>query len=235
MQFFKVKQSGQENIVNRVWQKYLYTKFVDKGAVARMKLSKVIGLVGVGFLCMGNIAYGTDLGTVATTFAIQEQSFSVMIQKKLAAISDIEMQEHQRKIIKTMQEKVNRPTGVSLPRAVNYRRFVFNPAITTTQDIVHAGKVLIPKGTTVNPHDFVSLSQALVFLNGDDVDSLAWASSQDGILILTHGAPLQLARKLDRQVYFDQMGKIVQRFGIEALPARVSQVGKELIVEEVVV
>jgi conjugal transfer pilus assembly protein TraW len=42
--------------------------------------------------------------------------------------------------------------------------------------------------------------------------------------ILVAGEPLALTRQWKRQVYFDQSGHLVTRFGIKQVPALVSQV-----------
>jgi conjugal transfer pilus assembly protein TraW len=51
-------------------------------------------------------------------------------------------------------------------------------------------------------------------------------------LILVGGAPLELARAWNRPVYFDQGGRTVKRLGLTAVPARVRQDGRLLLIEE---
>ena len=53
--------------------------------------------------------------------------------------------------------------------------------------------------------------------------------------ILTRGSPVELIEAWGTWVYFDQGGYLVERFGIEALPAIVSQDGARLRVEEIAI
>ncbi len=191
-------------------------------------------LFGCQLLLNFHCAMGADLGVVAKTFVIKEQSFAMMMQERLMAIPASTMDEHKRKIIAKTKARINRPKGANLPRAEFNRRFVFDSSITIKKDIMHEGKILMPKGTNANPLDFVALSKPLIFFDGDDAAQLAWSKLQKGLLILTNGAPLELSRLWGRVVYFDQHQALTKKIGIQAVPARVFQVGRELIVEEIV-
>ena len=73
------------------------------------------------------------------------------------------------------------------------------------------------------------------FFDGDDPDQLAWALKQNANakLILVKGAPLELMKAGQRRFYFDQGGKLTERFGIRSVPARVRQQGRLLEVSEI--
>ena len=101
------------------------------------------------------------------------------------------------------------------------------------------GKLLVPPGTTVNPLDTVSLSQALLFIDARDTAQVKRAS---GILderggkvkvILTGGSYLDLMRRWKRPVFFDQQGTLTDKLGIRHVPALVTQDGKRLKIEEI--
>jgi len=47
------------------------------------------------------------------------------------------------------------------------------------------------------------------------------------------GAPLELMKARQRRFYFDQGGKLTERFGIRSVPARVRQQGRLLEVSEI--
>ena len=47
------------------------------------------------------------------------------------------------------------------------------------------------------------------------------------------GAPLELMKARQRRFYFDQGGKLTQKFGIKAVPARVRQSGRMLEISEI--
>ncbi len=220
------------------------------GVVAKVNscLGKMLSTISVGqkarnyiklgcsyFLLYSSVATAHNLGVVAATFDIKEQCFLEMIQVRLSGLGYDGILKHQKKIQSIARRKVERPVGVSLPRASVNRRFVFDPSITTEVNIRGAdGEVLIKKGTSANPLDFVSLSQHLLFFDGDDKKQVAYVSAKSGLLIATSGSPLELEAQLGRRVYFDQAGVMVKKFGIKAVPAMVSQNGDKLIVEEVV-
>ena len=71
--------------------------------------------------------------------------------------------------------------------------------------------------------------------DGDDPEQLAWAlgRKEPAKLILVKGAPLELMRARQRRFYFDQGGKLVAHFAIRAVPALVSQRGRQLEVSEI--
>ena len=133
--------------------------------------------------------------------------------------------------------RVNRPDPVAgIVRASEARRWQFDPTITLAADIRGAkGELIHAAGTKVNPLDSVGLRADLLFLDGDDPAQVAWALKQDANakLILVKGAPLELMKARQRRFYFDQGGKLTERFGIRSVPARVRQQGRLLEVSEI--
>ena len=133
--------------------------------------------------------------------------------------------------------RVNRPDPVAgIVRASEARRWQFDPTITLAADIRGAkGELIHAAGTRVNPLDSVGLRADLLFLDGDDPDQLAWALKQtvNAKLILVKGAPLELMKARQRRFYFDQGGKLTERFGIRSVPARVRQQGRLLEISEI--
>ena len=133
--------------------------------------------------------------------------------------------------------RVGRPDPVAgIVRASEARRWHFDPTITLAADIRGAkGELIHAAGTRVNPLDSVGLRADLLFLDGDDPDQLTWALKQDANakLILMKGAPLELMKAQQRRFYFDQGGKLTERFGIRSVPARVRQQGRLLEVSEI--
>ena len=133
--------------------------------------------------------------------------------------------------------RVGRPDPVAgIVRASEARRWHFDPTITLAADIRGAkGELIHAAGTRVNPLDSVGLRADLLFLDGDDPDQLTWALKQDANakLILMKGAPLELMKAQQRRFYFDQGGKLTERFGIRSVPARVRQQGRLLEISEI--
>src|SRR3546814_6609702 len=88
---------------------------------------------------------------------------------------------------------VRRPrpvAGISL--VVRDRSWIFDPAMRVEQDILdHKGNVIARAGQRVNPLDFVTVRQKLVFIDGDDKDQMSWAlrrfDDQSAKLIMVKG------------------------------------------------
>jgi len=55
----------------------------------------------------------------------------------------------------------------------------------------------------------------------------------DTKIILVGGKPLQLAKEIKHQVYFDQFGELSNRFSIAHVPAIVEQEGKQLKITQI--
>ena len=100
------------------------------------------------------------------------------------------------------------------------------------------GNLIAAKGQRINPLDFVSIRQDLVFIDGDDAEQLAWATARysdiKAKIIFVAGSPVEQMTAKKRRFYFDQQGKLTERFGIEHTPAVVAQAGKVMKVSEVV-
>jgi conjugal transfer pilus assembly protein TraW len=77
----------------------------------------------------------------------------------------------------------------------------------------------------------VSFGVPLIFIDGDDESQVQWAISQTSKIILINGAPLELEKLHNQLFYFDQGAVLTSKFGIEEVPAKVSQQGKKLLVE----
>jgi conjugal transfer pilus assembly protein TraW len=100
------------------------------------------------------------------------------------------------------------------------------------------GKVLVAAGTRVNPLDYVSLSQPLIFFDARDRTqakaALALRQRHQGRahLILTGGSFIDFMKRHDLRVYYDQQGLLVRRLGIRQVPALVTQEGRMLRIDE---
>ena len=115
----------------------------------------------------------------------------------------------------------------------------FDPSMTTERDITdQTGKILFPRGTHVNPLDYLGWNTYLLFADGRDEKQLAFckkliaASDHPVKLVLVAGEPLGLMRKWKIQVYYDQGGALTKRFAITQVPAIIRQEGKRLRIDE---
>ncbi len=82
------------------------------------------------------------------------------------------------------------------------------------------------------------MNEPHLFLDGDDAEQLDWAlkfeqtQKIDALWILINGPVFELMARLNRVIYFDQGGKLVEKFGILQVPAVVRQEAKQFVVEE---
>ena len=183
-----------------------------------------------------------DLGVVGQTYEIAEPD---MLEGFYSKLREAEANGKMAEVEEQMKERfiahANRPKGVALPRTQKHRVHYFDPTIVLSQDIVdHEGNVLWPSGTTVNPLDYVSMTQQWLFFDADDPEQAAWAHDylkrypNQVRPILIQGAVLELTEAWQVRLYFDQQGKYVEKFGIKTVPSLISQEGKKLRIDEIV-
>ena len=142
------------------------------------------------------------------------------------------------KIKKIILEKARNPLSVKgILSAQKYRSFILDLSFKVEKDIKDSKGTLIAKaGTKINPLEKINLDSGLLFLDGSDERQISWARLQDGNFkwILVKGKPTELEEQERRPVYFDQGGHYTARFKIENVPAKVTQEGYFLHVEELV-
>ncbi|MBA3814895.1 MAG: type-F conjugative transfer system protein TraW [Alphaproteobacteria bacterium] len=189
--------------------------------------------------------FAKDCGTQGVIYPIEEVDPIQIIQQKLKAMEDSgELKQRNLELQKKARASIERPKPVEgITRATISRTFIFDPTYIVKEDLYdHQGRVFAKKDTKINPLENISLSQDLVFLDGDDEEQLAWVKDQltknTGIkpirLILVKGAPLKLAEDLEIPIYFDQGGTLTTKLGISHVPTFVSQVNLHLKIEEIV-
>jgi len=183
-----------------------------------------------------------DLGVVGQTYDIAEPDMLDGFYRKLKeAEANGKMAEAEERMKKRFIAHANRPKGVALPHTQTHHVHYFDPTIVLSQDIIdHEGNVLWPAGTTVNPLDYVPMTQQWLFFDGDDPVQAAWAHDylkrypNQVRPILTQGAVLKLTEAWQIRLYFDQHGKYVEKFDIKTVPSLISQEGKKLRIDEIV-
>lgn len=180
-----------------------------------------------------------DLGRFAQTWPVIEPDLLTMIDQRLRAAQRSGMVDRlDRAFAARVEAQVRRPDAVAgMSRATQSRRWTFDPAVTIDADLHDAsGKLIAAKGTRVDPLVLVHLPRALLFIDGDNGAEVDWARAQGddlhAAIVLVHGAPFAMMKALRRRVWFDQGGRLTARFGILHTPARLSQRGDKLVVEE---
>lgn len=114
-------------------------------------------------------------------------------------------------------QELQNPTAVpGLTKAQKLRVWELTPSVPETLPeslLRQAQNVEIPK-----------LSRALLFIDGNDEDSLKAALKlyqvrPDMRVVLTAGSPAEVSEILNKRIFFDQGGALVRVFGIQAVPA----------------
>ena len=176
-----------------------------------------------------------DLGVYGSTSSIGEEDLIDFIKARIQSFSEEDRQQLMQAIQNTFVSTLKRPMEVKGIRKVKeYSVAYFDPSICVDRDILnHKGQIIVKKGTLVNPLSQVSLTQDLLFFDATDSEQLAWAESFASSLkwILVKGQPMQLEENLNRPIYFDQGGSLTKKFGVNQVPARVSQEGLRLKIE----
>jgi len=183
-----------------------------------------------------------DFGAVGQTFPVIETDLLSTIETRLRrADASGDLARVNGQFAKRAEAKVRRPTPVAgLAPTEHARAWDFDPTVTIGHDIRdQKGNLIASAGQRVNPLDFVVIRQDLVFVDGDDASQLEWATKRftdtKAKIIFVNGSPFETMTRAKRRFYFDQEGKLTQKFGIEHTPAIVSRAGRVMRVSEVVV
>ncbi|HHH46126.1 MAG TPA: type-F conjugative transfer system protein TraW [Thiotrichales bacterium] len=218
-------------------RKYAMGRFIGKSARTLRALAATMLL-----MIPAPFAGAQDLGTVGPVWEIAERDLLAVIEGRVRDFMDSGRWEKEKK---KMRERARaylaHPPGISLPRAAERSKRLMDPTLVVPYDIRDAeGNLLYAAGTRVNPLDRVSLSAPLLFIDAtddDQVDLAARLAEQDetGALrvILVDGPYTDTAKRLGRQIWFDQRGYIAGELGLEAVPTLVYQRAKHLVIEQI--
>jgi conjugal transfer pilus assembly protein TraW len=193
-------------------------------------------IVASNSLAEDNRAILKDYGIRGHTFPIIEQSLLEIIMTRLKiAQQSGSLEKMQDEFKEKVKEKIARPAAVlGLHKATKDRSWTYDPTFTQKTDIKdQTGRIVIKAGTKINPLETISWGEPLILIDGDDKEQVAWAKSQQGIIVLTNGSPMELGKKLGQDIYFDQGGMLIERFKIEAVPAMVKQKDSLLKISEI--
>lgn len=181
-----------------------------------------------------------DLGAHGPLFEVAEPSLLDTIKTRLSDMEAAgELDQMRQEMQNTTRAYVNRPRPVQgLGKAEEYAVWEVDMSITLTEDLTdHRGQVFARAGTVVNPMAYSRFSKRIVLFDGDDPDQVAFALADGGeldtLLVLVNGDPLGLMREHGRRFYFDQDAVLVNRFGIQNVPAVVQRADPVMQVEEI--
>jgi len=193
------------------------------------------------FVLFTNVSFSKDLGVYGQTYPIIEQDFLEFLKTRLVEMQQNgEWQKIQDDFKNNVSKHAERPTPLTqITKATKTRSWLYDPSLTVPYDLRdHNGSVFVKAGTVVNPLQFMSLHKAFIFIDGDDKKQIEWVRKIDSSLlgkikiILVSGSILLTEKLLSKTIYFDQQGRLVQRFSIEHVPAMIQQDGLKLKITE---
>ena len=178
--------------------------------------------------------------TIGPTYEILEPSiyadFQALLEQKKASgeLAKIEKEGRAR-----AEDSMRNPSPVEGMRiARESRSWTYDPSVVATSDVRdHNGNIIVAKGTSVSPLDQMSW-KPMIFFDQRDPAQVAMAQrllkewGGRGKPVLVGGSWVDLTKNWKQQIYFDQQGTLVKRFGIRAVPATVVQQGRVLQVSE---
>lgn len=216
----------------RIW------RLLDEAAWAFCVLAAVSTLA---LLLMHPSASARDLGAIGPVHEITEPHMIEDIKARLRVKqASGELARIDAEAKKRILASIEAPPPVpGLTPARQARSWHFDPSVRFDVPVLdHQGRVVIPAGMLANPLSVVSLRSTLLFFDARDPKQVALARAElkaaKGPIkpILVGGSPTALIRAWQRPVYFDQFGVMVRRFGITSVPARVTQDGALLLIQE---
>lgn len=178
---------------------------------------------------------------IGPTYPIQEPD---MLEEIMAKLKEKErngdIARLQKEAIRRSENSVRNPRPVDgVVRTRMPRTYYYDPSVVVNKRIATPdGKVIAEAGQKFNPLTQVAWPQWLVFFDARDAQQVKKAeelikqANGRAKPVLTGGSYIDLQKKWQRQVYFDQAGTLVAKFGIKQVPAVVSQEGERLRIDE---
>ncbi len=185
------------------------------------------------FLCCASILQAKDFGTYGETFVINEQDLFEVIQTKLKiSQKDGSLDALNEDFKKKIKHKILNPEPIfSIAKVTKNSMRKFDPTTYLEEDIrvpddVGGYRTLYPRGTKINPLNYMHFAEPLVFIDARDSAQVDFAKhylklNPQAKIILIAGKPgLQ---KDGTMFYLDQKAIYSSRFGIVAAPSVVFQ------------
>lgn len=208
-----------------------------------MNCSKPIFLaVCAAIVASSTAARAEELGVIGPVYPIGEESALDTILNKLKEKERSgELKKIQDAAVKRSVNSAKNPAPVDGLVTVKERKErLIDPTVTYNQAVkTEEGAIVVPAGAKINPLLVTSLSKKLVFFDGRDkaqteaVRKMVAKYSTKVKPILVAGSWYDTSKAWQTQVYYDQHGKLSQRFGIHAVPTVISQQGAMLLLEEI--
>jgi len=187
-------------------------------------------------------ARGEDLGTLGPIYPVREESALDTILRRLKALeASGELKRIERAAIARSIDGIKNPAPVEGIAAVTERaQRLIDPTVTYPAAIKDTdGRIVVPAGAKVNPLLVTRLTKRLVFFDGRDAaqaEAVRQLVAKNGAKvkpILVAGSWYDTSKAWRTQVFYDQHGRLTERFGIRGVPTVIRQQGAMLLLEEV--
>lgn len=187
-------------------------------------------------------AHAEELGAIGPTYPIGEESALDMILRRLKEKDRSgELKKLQQDAVRRSVSSAKNPKPVAGMTTVQDRsQRLIDPTVTYSQAIrTDEGQIVVPAGAKINPLLITGLSRRLVFFDGRDkaqaeaVRKMVAQNTARVKPILVAGSWFDTSKSWKTQVYYDQQGRLTQRFGVRAVPTVISQQGEMLLLEEI--
>ena len=199
-----------------------------------------VAIVALLSISLTSATRARDHGVVGQVFPIVEPDLLATIEAKLQRLqAEGEIDRMNAALAKRTEARVRRPKPVAgITPASEARTWAYDPTITIERDVQdQKGNYIARRGQTVNPLDFTAVTQALVFVDGDNDAEMAWAtttySDLKAKIILVSGSPIDEMTQRQRRFYFDQEGRLTGKLGIRHTPAIAVQDGRVMKLSEI--
>lgn len=195
----------------------------------------------LGLFLFGNQAIAAVLPNIGKVYEIIEEDVIEVMEHKLQKLAKSgELTKINEKFKQDVISSIENPKEiVRIKHTVIPKKFYYDPTVESPMDLRDlSGRIFHHQGDRVNPLDTVSLMSDLVFIDGTNQAQIKWALNEEMLhqnplmIILVKGKPIELMKKLQRIIYFDQYGQITKKLDITQVPARVTQQGNKLLIEE---
>lgn len=186
--------------------------------------------------------HAEDLGSYGHQWNIEEEDgVQQMIDKLKKMKEDGTLDKIQKQYQQDFIDRMNNPTPIAgISKATKARTYTVDPSITVQEPIRNEeGAVMVAPGTRINPLDFTKWSKSVVLIDARDEDQVDFVRQRlidhpNDKIILVGGSFIKLMKELKVRVYYDLGGAFTKRFNLTKVPAVVSQAGKVLHVQELV-
>lgn len=196
---------------------------------------------GVASLCCVSASAERIGATYGQTWPIAEPDMVEQIQDLIRTLQNSGEMERQEKrfVEETLAAFSDPPPVPGVGHVLENRSWHFDPSVSFSDDVLDdQGRVVAAAGVVYNPFNYIALSKSLVFIDARVERQIAVAErylKQNPLnrVVLVGGSWRELQDRWKVKVYYDQHGKLVRHFGIQRVPAIVSQDGMQLRIDEV--